>query len=100
MLIYPQLTTGTLTQFPVQKRRRLRTLVNTLADGGCLKLADPAAEITEWQLKYSDLSDQEAVALQQFFQAAEGSLQAFTFLDPTVNLFSWSDCLDHADWSK
>lgn len=100
MLIYPQLTSGALTQFPSQKRRRLRTVLNVLGDGSGIKLADPAAEITEWQLEYSNLSDAEAGALQQFFEATEGSLQAFTFLDPTANLLAWSNQLDHAGWNK
>jgi hypothetical protein len=100
MLVYPQLTTGSLMQFPSQKNRKLRTVVNLLSDGRSIKLADPAAEITKWQLQYSNLSDQEAAALQQFFESTEGGLQTFTFLDPTGNLFAWSDRLDHAGWNK
>jgi hypothetical protein len=100
MLIYPQLGTGALSQFPVRKRRRLRTLVNRAADGSSIKLADPAAEITEWQLEYTELSDDELAALQQFFTAAEGTLNGFTFLDPTGNLLAWSDKLDDAVWQR
>ena len=100
MLIYPQLTSGAVMQFPSQKRRRLRTVMNVLGDGSCLKLADPAAETTEWQLQYSNLSDAEAAALQQFFEATEGSLRVFTFLDPTANLLAWSDHLDHGGWNR
>jgi len=100
MLVYPQLTSGTLMQFPAQKSHRLRTVVNLLSDGSCIKLADPPAEITLWQLQYANLSDQEAAALQQFFESTEGSLQTFTFLDPTANLFVWSDQLDHPGWNK
>ncbi len=100
MLVYPQLTSGALMQFPSQKSRKLRTVVNRLSDGNCIKLADSPAEITEWQLQYSNLSDQEATALQQFFESTEGSLQVFTFLDPTANLLAWSAQLDHAGWNK
>jgi hypothetical protein len=100
MLVYPQLSTGALSQFPVQKRRRLRTIVNTSLDGRPIKLTDPGAEITEWQLAYAGLTDDEAAALQEFFAAAEGTLNSFTFLDPTANLFAWSDKLDHAAWAK
>lgn len=100
MLAYPQLTSGAVAQFPVQKCRHLRTIVNALADGNTIKLADPAGEITEWQLQYVGLSDEEASALQQFFEVTEGSLNTFTFLDPTANLFAWSGHLDHAAWSK
>jgi hypothetical protein len=99
MLVYPQLATGALSQFPVQKRRRLRTVVNTSLDGRAIKLADPGAETTEWQLAYAGLTDDEVAALQQFFAASEGSLNGFTFLDPTGNLFAWSDQLDNVAWS-
>ena len=100
MLAYPQLTTGALTQYPLQKRRRLRTIMNALADGSAIKLADAAGETTEWQLQYTGLSDDEASVLQQFFEATEGNLNTCTFLDPTGNLFAWSDQLDDAAWSK
>ncbi len=98
MLTYPQLGTGALSQFPVRKRRRLRTVVNAAADGSSVKLADAPAEYTEWSLQYSELSDTELAALQQFFTAAEGTLNAFTFLDPTSNLLAWSDHLNNAVW--
>ena len=100
MLVYPQLATGALIQFPVRKRRRLRTIVNTSLDGRPIKLADPGAETTEWQLAYAGLTDDEVAALQQFFAATEGTLNSFTFLDPTANLFAWSGKLDHAAWAK
>jgi hypothetical protein len=100
MLVYPQLTSGALTQFPVQKRRRMRTVVNVLADRTTIKLADPPGEFTEWQLEYTGLSDDEVTALQQYFAATEGCLNIFTFLDPTANLLAWSDQLDNVAWTK
>jgi len=100
MLVYPQLPTGALVQFPAQKLRRPRTVVNAMADGSSFKLADPAGETTEWQLQYVGLSEAEMSALETFFEAAEGSLQVFTFLDPMGNLFAFSDHLDNAVWSK
>jgi hypothetical protein len=100
MLAFPQLTTGTLTQYPLLKRHRMRTVINTLGDGNSIKLADPCGEITEWQLQYTDLSDEEASALETFFEATEGGLRPFAFLDPTANLFAWSNRLDHSGWTK
>lgn len=99
MLVYPQLGSGALSQFPVRKRRRLRTVVNAAADGSCVKLADPNAEYIEWTLAYAQLNDDEIAALQQFFADTEGTLRGFTFLDPTANLLAWSDHLDHAVWA-
>jgi hypothetical protein len=100
MPTYPQLGSGALSQFPVQKTRQLRTVVNQAADGSTIKLADPAAEVTEWLLTYADLSDAEAAALRAFFNSAEGTLNGFTFLDPAGNLLAWSDQLDNAVWQK
>jgi hypothetical protein len=99
MPIYPQLTSGALTQFPVRKQRRMRTVVNTLADMTVVKLADPAGETIGWQLQYTNLSDAEAASLQNFYLAMEGSLNVFTFLDPTANLFAWSDQLTNDVWT-
>jgi hypothetical protein len=96
---FPQLTSGALAQFPVKKSNQMRTVVNTMADGSVVKLADPAGAITEWQLQYTDLSDAEAAALEQFFLSMEGSLTIFTFLDPTANLFAWSDQLTNDVWT-
>ena len=100
MLVYPQLASGALSQFPVRKRIQLRTVVNRAADGSLIKAPDPAATTTEWELHYSDLTDAEAATLQQFFLAAEGQLNSFTFLDPAGNLFASSDQLDAAVWEK
>jgi len=98
MLVYPQLGTGAMSQFPVKKQRHLRTVVNAAADGSWIKLADAPGEYTEWSLQYAQLSDAELATLQQFFTAAEGTLNAFTFLDPISNLLAWTDHLDNAVW--
>jgi len=100
MLVYPQLLTGALAQYPIIKRHRTRTISNVFDDGSSIKLSDTTGETTEWELRYAGLTDDEARALEQFFAAAEGNLSPFTFLDPTANLFSWSDHLDRADWEK
>jgi hypothetical protein len=98
MLVYPQLATGALSQFPVLRRHRLRTVVNSAADGTVVKLADPGAETMEWQLQYTGLSDSELAALLQFHAAAEGTLNSFTFVDPTANLLAWSNDFGNAVW--
>jgi hypothetical protein len=95
MTAYPQLM-----QFPVTKRRRLRTVLNAAEDGSAIKLADSPGETTEWQLVYSNLTDAEAASLGAFFATVEGSLNGFTFLDPMANLLTFSDELDHAAWLR
>jgi len=65
-----------------------------------LTLADTAGVVTEWSLTYAELNDEEAGALQAFFEAAEGSLGAFTFLDPAGNLLAWSEQLGNEVWQR
>lgn len=98
MLTYPQLMSGALSQFPAARRRRSRTIVNAMADGSSVKMSDTAGGTTEWQLTYAGLGDSELAALLQFFQAAEGSLNGFTFLDPCANLLAWSEDLGNSSW--
>ena len=98
MLIYPQLATGALSQFPIRKGRKQRTVVNTASDGTSVKLADPNGGMTQWELSYENLSDSELSALEGFFAAAEGSLNGFVFLDPAGNLLAWSNQLDNPVW--
>lgn len=100
MLVYPQLRTGAVSHYPIVKRRRKRTVVNTLSNGCSWKFADDAAEVTSWRLEYAGLSDEELAELQAFFISVEGRLRSFTFLDPTANLLSWSAALDHDEWKR
>ena len=73
MLVFPQLI-----HFPVVKRRNARTVLNRMSDGRSVRLADPAGEVTEWRLQFTELSDDEAQTLEQFFAAAEGTLNSWS----------------------
>jgi hypothetical protein len=98
MSVYPQLTSGTLSQFPLKKRLQARTVINNLADGSAVKLADVNGGSTGWQLQYAGLTDAETASLQQFFESCEGSLNGFTFVDPVGNLLAWSEDLTNSAW--
>src|ERR1035438_4333506 len=100
MLVYPQLGTGALSQFPIVKTQKSRTVLNLAPDGSTFKLADSAGGATEWVLSYEDLGDDEVAVLSTFFASAEGTLNSFTFMDPAGNLLAWSDDLDNAVWQK
>jgi hypothetical protein len=100
MLVYPQLATGALCQFPIRKQRFTRTICNTAPDGSVFKLADPAGGSTLWTLEYAGLTDPEIEALGQFFRDAEGTLNQFTFLDPAGNLLAQSEHLAVPMWEK
>ena len=100
MPYFPHLTSGAVAQFPGNKQVLRRTVVNEAADGNTVKLADPAANTVQWTLKYSGLTDAEWNAIETLFEAVEGQLQSFTFLDPFDNLASWSEDPTQAAWIK
>ena len=47
-------------------------------------MGEPSAGIVRWQLQYSSVTDAEWATIEQLFEAAEGRLTTFTFLDPTA----------------
>src|SRR5579864_907684 len=100
MPYFPQLSSGGTAQYPIKKRYKERTIVNTCEDGHTIKLFDPGAASQEWQLVLQDLTDSEIDALQQFFASSEGRLNSFTFLDPLNNLLMWSDAPDQTVWQR
>jgi hypothetical protein len=98
MIYFPQLSSGATGQFPIQKQRTTRTAVNQSIQNYEIKLADPGAATTEWHIAFAELTDQELAGLESLFEAAEGRLTPFTFVDPTDNLLAWSERQDEAVW--
>jgi hypothetical protein len=95
MLYYPQLTTGAVSQFPVTRTTDMRTISNQLASGFTIRTSDTGDQKVQWRLRYSSLTDGERSAIESLFEASEGQLNTFTFLDPTDNLLMWSE-----DWTQ
>lgn len=98
MIYFPQLASGATGQYPIQKRRTARTVVNKSIQDYEVKIADPGAATTEWQISFVELTDQELAALEALFQATEGRLTPFTFVDPTDNLLAWSEQHNQSIW--
>src|ERR1700728_1914186 len=99
MLYYPQLTTGAVAQFPVTRSTNMRAVANQLASGFTIRMADTGAQKVQWQLRYSDLTTGELSSIESLFEASEGQLNTFTFLDPTDNLLMWSEDWTQAVWT-
>jgi hypothetical protein len=98
MLYYPQLTSGSVSQYPVARSMQLRTLTNEMLGGDNIRAQDTGAGAIQWQLQYSALTDAEWTSIDQLFEAVEGQLTTFTFLDPTDNLLLWSEDWTQASW--
>jgi hypothetical protein len=100
MLYFPQLSSGAVTQYPISKERRSRTIVNVAADGRTIKAPDYGSGIIAWELRHSGLTDAELAELEDLFQAAEGRLNHFLFLDPMSNLLMWSEDPNAVGWTR
>ncbi len=98
MLYFPQLQTGASGQYPMVRKRTIRTVENTGIDAHSLKLGDPGGGFTLWELHYLGLTDVEWRAIADLFEATEGRLRSFTFLDPADNLLTHTDDLTAAEW--
>jgi len=99
-LFFPQLSSGALAQYPIRKVRLARTIKNVLADGTILALSDPDGSHLLWEMAYSNLSLADTQALQNHFGNCLGPYHAFTFIDPTDNMLSWSSDLQQAVWNR
>lgn len=99
MMFFPQLSTGALTQFPVIRRRLLRTVLNQTANGDEVKYFDADAGILEWELQLRGLTDAERAAIETLFENCRGPLKEFTFLDPAGNLLAYSEALQEPAWA-
>jgi hypothetical protein len=99
-MTFPQLKTGALAQYPVRRRSAKRTVITTAADGSVVRFADDNAATVEWTLQYEGLSSDEWKALESCFQAAEGQLETFTFVDPLGNMLAWSTDLTQSVWQR
>jgi len=97
-LIFPQMSSRALAQYPIRKTNTIRTIKNILADGSMLVATDPGAGQLVWTLSYVALQPPDVSALQAHFEACGGPLRAFTFLDPTDNLLTNSADLTKPPW--
>jgi hypothetical protein len=100
VIYFPQLSSGATGQFPIERQRIQRTVVNQSSEDFEVRLADPGAAITEWHLGFDEMSDQELAALEALFQTVEGRLTPFTFLDPADNLLAWSEAQNQPAWQS
>jgi len=98
--LYPQLASGAVAQFPLQKSYRVLSTINLQEDGSRYTAAASDPLQLSWVLPYKHITMAEANTLQEFFGTVRGRLLPFTFLDPAGNLLAWSEDLTNAVWQK
>jgi len=100
MSVFPQLSSGAVAQFPIQRDAGYRTILNQLADGSEILLQDPDFEQRMWMLQYDQLTDAEWQSIADLFAEVEGRLGTFLFLEPGANLLSWSELWSDPVWLR
>ncbi len=100
MLVFPQLSTGSVALYPLRRTRRRRTVQNVLAGGTVVTFADPDSAVTQWDLEAVGLSEAERGALVGFFETVGGEESTFTFLEPAGNLLAQSETFGAAEWGN
>jgi hypothetical protein len=100
MFHFPQLTTGSLAQYPLRILRRHRAVVNETIGGERVTSFDGFASELEWDLLYRGLSGGEAAQLRELFEACEGRRGEFLFPDPCGNLLARSGQFDQSPWNS
>ena len=98
--IFPQLSSGAMTQYPLRITESIRTVINQTADGRRVRYSDPGALRCEWEISHHALSDDEWLAVESLFRDCEGRRQSFLFLDPSSNLVAASESFDSSVWVK
>lgn len=98
MSFFPQVGAGAISQFPIHRTRRWRSILNEMESGERIQLADTAANEIQWKLSLKDLSDTESAAITNLFNSLQGQFGAFLFVDPLANLLGWSEDFSKPDW--
>ena len=99
-LFFPQLTSGAIAQYPIQKSKLIRTVKNVLNDGNMILYADPHGAKLVWELRYTELSAADTQTLKSHFDLCAGAFRAFTFIDPTENMLNNSADLAASAWQN
>lgn len=100
MLVFPQLSSGAVSQLPLRRETGYRTLLNRMLDGNEIRVGDLDFFERSWELPLESLSDSEWQAIQDLFAATEGRLKTFLFLEPGENLLAWSEKFSEAAWTN
>lgn len=96
MAHFPNLSTGSTTQYPFRSRMTFRTNVQRFVDGTDQRYRELRAPILRWVIELSKLTTGEAAAVEEFFRSQKGRGDTFSFTDPQDGT-EYSDCVFDSD---
>ncbi|MGC8883492.1 MAG: hypothetical protein ACP5UT_11710 [Bryobacteraceae bacterium] len=99
-MYFPVLQSGVYAQFPVSKTDEYSIIEEETPGGGVWRLGTGRATVRRWRLELEEVSDEEALALIQFYDAVRGGWHSFSFADPMGNLLVWSENLGKPSWLR
>ncbi|MFZ0593668.1 MAG: DUF2460 domain-containing protein [Bryobacteraceae bacterium] len=82
MANFPVLSTGAIAQYPVSRATTFATEVIQFLDGSEQRCMMRGKLLRRWQLTLTQLSEEELLAIEEFFDANQGNFGLFTFTDP------------------
>ena len=100
MPLFPQLLSGAIAQFPLEKRYSVSNITNFQEDGSRYRVEGQSPVQIGWTLTFGYLTESESNTLTSFFESVAGRFLTFTFLDPNGNLVAWSEDLTQPVWAK
>lgn len=100
MRFFPQLQTGCVTQWPLNKEAMAGTAIEEAPGGKVWRADRPAADSTHWRMRFDGLTAAEKDAIEELYRWSGGGLREFAFVDPASNLLGWSEDLMRDEWSR
>ena len=91
----PVLKTGAVAQYPAERRLEYRTEVVRFADGSEQRYREAGA-LRRWVIRLDLLNEAEMAALAEFFEANQGAVGSFEFIDPWSGT-AYPDCSVEGD---
>ncbi len=82
MPTFPQLHSGAIAQYPLERSKGFRTVVTRYLDGTDQRFIEFASPVRRWVLKLEKLTSDEAGILESFFADRQGRSGLFAFTDP------------------
>ena len=82
MVTFPTLKTSAVAQYPTAKALRFQNQVLRFLDGVEQRYRDSAGPLRRWDIRLSQLDENEMAAIEEFFADNQGRFGAFAFIDP------------------
>lgn len=82
MTTFPTLATGAIAQYPVSRASTYSTEVIQFLDGSHQRSKIRGKMLRRWQISLAQLSEDELLAVEQFFDSTQGNFGLFTLVDP------------------